>query len=71
LSDYRDRADLSDERAKRLNIDPPRPGRKTYQKCYKETIGMSTADILTMVRRRDALHQESGVANRVLADRGL
>ena len=71
MSDCRDKADLSNEMAKRPNINPPRPGRKSYQECYKETIGISTADILEISGRREALHQESGVAYRVLADLGL
>jgi hypothetical protein len=71
MSYYRDKADRSDARAKRLNIDPPRPGRKTYRQRYSETSRMSTAAIKAMIRRRERLEKECGVAYRVLADRGL
>lgn len=67
---WRELADRSDERARRLNIDPPRPGRKTYAERYDETSRMSTSEIKALIARREAEGKECGVAYRVLADRG-
>jgi hypothetical protein len=71
MSYYRQKADRSDERARRLKIDPPRAGRKTYGQRYAETSRMSTWAIKAMIRQRESMGQECGVAYRVLADRGL
>lgn len=68
--DYRKLADESDARAKALNIDPPRPGRKTYAERYSETSSMSTADIKAKITERQAQGKECGVLIRVLANRG-
>ncbi|TVL97297.1 MAG: hypothetical protein CV087_22505 [Candidatus Brocadia sp. WS118] len=67
---WRELADRSDEQARRLNIDPPRPGRKTYAERYNETRRMPTSEIKALIARREAEGKECGVAYRVLADRG-
>lgn len=70
MTDYRTLADLSDATAREYNIDPPRPGRKTYQERYLETDTMSTAAIKAMIAEREAGGKQCGVLYRVLADRG-
>jgi len=50
---YRVKADASDAGARLLNIDPPRPGRKTYAQRYAETSRMSTSDILERIAERE------------------
>ncbi|MFZ1083361.1 MAG: hypothetical protein WAN35_00195 [Terracidiphilus sp.] len=66
---YRRLADLSDIRARALHIDPPRPGRKTYQERYRETNEMSLSDIDTLIAKREKNGQECGVLYRVKADK--
>ncbi len=68
-SSWRERADRSDERAKRLGIDPPRPGRKTYAERYAETSTMSGSEIDAAIARREARGEECGVLYRVKANR--
>ncbi|MGA2666482.1 MAG: hypothetical protein ABSE91_00120 [Patescibacteria group bacterium] len=62
-------ADRSDERAKTLGIDPPRPGRKTYSERYSETSSMSTSEIRAKIAERRAQGKEVGVLERVLSER--
>jgi len=68
--DWRELADRSDERARRLGIDPPRPGRKTYAERYAETSAMSDSEIDALITQREAEGKECGVLYRVKADRG-
>ena len=68
--DWRRLADQSDERASRLAIDPPRPGRKTYAQRYAETSVMADSEIDPLIARREAAGKECGVLYRVKADRG-
>jgi hypothetical protein len=63
-------ADRSDERARRLGIDPPRPGRKTYAERYAETSLLPDSEIDALIAEREAAHKECGVLYRVKADRG-
>lgn len=63
-------ADRSDTRAKALNIDPPRPGRKTYNERYTESSGSSSSDIRSQIASRKAQGKETGVLERILDDRG-
>ncbi len=62
-------ADRSDARAKALNIDPPREGRKTYSQRYNESSGSSSSDIRSQIASREAQGKETGVLRRILADR--
>lgn len=63
-------ADRSDVRAKALNIDPPRPGRKTYNERYTESSGLSKSAIESKIAERKAQGKETGVLERILHDRG-
>ena len=67
---WRELADRSDERARRLGIDPPRPGRKTYGERYAETSALSDSEIDARIAEREAADKECGVLYRVKADRG-
>jgi len=69
-ANWRELADRSDERARRLGIDPPRPGRKTYAQRYAETSAMSDSEIDALIAQREAAGKECGVLYRVKADRG-
>jgi len=69
MSFWKRKADESDERAARLGIDPPRPGRKTYSKRHSETSAMSTSDIKAKIAEREAEGKECGVLYRVLSER--
>lgn len=69
MTDWKAKADASDARAKRLGIDPPRPGRKTYGERYAETSQMSSDEIRAKIAQREAQGKECGVLFRVLADR--
>ncbi len=62
-------AERSNARAKALNIDPPRPGRKTYQERYDETNRMSISEIEAKIARREKAGQQTGVLHQVLADK--
>ena len=66
---WRELADRSDERARRLRIDPPRPGRKTYTQRYTETSQMSDSQIDALIAKREAAGKECGVLYRVKANR--
>jgi hypothetical protein len=66
---YKKLADQSDRKAKDRKIDPPRPGRKTYNQRYSETSSMSTSDIHAKIAERKAQGKECGVLYRTLADR--
>lgn len=66
---YRVLANRSDARAKARNIDPPRPGRKTYSQRYNKTNAMSISDIRTQIAQREAQGKECGVLYRVLSER--
>lgn len=67
---WRELADWSDERAKRLGIDPPREGRKTYAERYAETMAMSKSERDALIAQREANGEECGVLYRVKADLG-
>lgn len=66
---YRVLADRSNERAAAYNIDPPRPGRKTYAERCAETSEMSTSEIRALIEEREAQGKECGVLYRVLSER--
>ncbi len=68
--DYGKLADRSDARAKALNIDPPRPGRKTYSERYSEAIAMSPGERRALIARREAEGKQCGVLYRAEADSG-
>jgi hypothetical protein len=67
---WRERADLSDLRARVSRIDPPRPGRKTYAERYAETNELSDSQIDARIAAREAAGKECGVLYRVKANRG-
>jgi len=67
---HREKADASDARARAHNIDPPRPGRKTYAERYSESSGASSSSIRAQIAERQAQGKETGVLERILADRG-
>lgn len=66
---YRGSADRSDARAKALNIDPPRIGRKTYDERRSETSSMSTSQLLALRSERFAQGKQVGVIDRVLSEK--
>jgi len=66
---YSDKADRSDENAKRNNIDPPSSERKTFEERYNETNAMSTDAIKWLIARREAEGKECGVLYRVMSER--
>jgi len=66
---YRDLADRSDTRARKYNIDPPRPGRKTYQQRINETRNMTTPQIDAKIAERERQDKECGVLYRVRSER--
>lgn len=70
MTDYKELADQSDERAAKFHIDPPRPGRKTYGERHSETSAMSTSSIKQQIADREAEGKQCGVLYRVLAERG-
>jgi hypothetical protein len=61
-------ADHSDNDAKRFNIDPPRPGRKSYSERYAETSSMSADSIRATIATREAQGKPCGVLYRRLSD---
>ena len=67
--DFRDSADRSDARCKRLGIDPPRPGRKTYDDRYAETNSQSVSELRALRARRVEQGKEVGVIDRVLSNK--
>lgn len=66
---YKVLADRSDENAAKHNIDPPRPGRKTYSQRYAETSTLTPDQIRAKIARREAEGKECGVLYRVLSDK--
>lgn len=66
---YRVLSERSNERAATHNIDPPRPGRKTYSQRYSETSAMSTGEIKSLIAEREAQGKECGVLYRILSER--
>ena len=66
---WHEAADWSDDRAARMRIDPPRPGRKTYAQRYDETSAMSDSEIDAAIAQRAAEGKECGVLYRVKASR--
>lgn len=70
--DYGVLANLSDAKCAAQNIDPPRPGRKTYTSRYDETSAMSTSDIKASIAQRitEGKGNMCGVLYRVLSERG-
>lgn len=65
---YRSKADESDARAKQLNIDPPRSGRRTYTDRYQEASSMSSSDRRSLIALRQAQGKQVGVLLRAEAD---
>lgn len=66
---YRVLAERSNEGAAAHRIDPPRPGRKTYQQRYSETSALSTSEIRARIAEREAQGKECGVLYRTLSER--
>jgi hypothetical protein len=67
---HREMADFYDARARAYGIDPPRPGRKTYEERYAETLALSPEERRELLAEREANDQEAGVLHRVMADLG-
>lgn len=66
---YKVLADRSDKNAATHNIDPPRPGRKTYSQRYAETSALTPSQIRAKIAEREAVGKECGVLYRVLSDK--